>query len=99
MVRTIRRGYFGAVTVLAAMVLLCVLAGSSAASPGDTIRVSVDSSGTQANSDNFLTVGSSTSDNGRYVAFASDATNLVAGDTNGRNDIFVRDLQGGPPSA
>jgi Tol biopolymer transport system component len=29
---------------------------------------------------------------GRYVAFASRATNLVAGDTNGRTDIFVRDL-------
>jgi len=28
---------------------------------------------------------------GRYVAFASDATNLVAGDTNGKRDIFVRD--------
>jgi len=28
---------------------------------------------------------------GRYVAFASDATNLVSGDTNGFNDIFVRD--------
>lgn len=27
---------------------------------------------------------------GRYVAFASDATNLVPGDTNGRRDIFVR---------
>jgi len=31
---------------------------------------------------------------GRYVAFSSEATNLVAGDTNGLADIFVRDLQG-----
>lgn len=30
--------------------------------------------------------------NGRYVAFASDAANLVSGDTNGVTDIFVRDL-------
>ncbi|HEU0318358.1 MAG TPA: hypothetical protein VFR49_13565, partial [Solirubrobacteraceae bacterium] len=28
---------------------------------------------------------------GRYVAFASTATNLVAGDRNGASDIFVRD--------
>lgn len=31
------------------------------------------------------------SSTGRYVVFASDATNLVAGDTNGRRDIFLRD--------
>lgn len=31
--------------------------------------------------------------NGRYVVFASDASNLVAGDTNGKRDIFIRDLQ------
>jgi Tol biopolymer transport system component len=31
------------------------------------------------------------SSDGRYVAFTSDATNLVAGDTNGVKDVFVRD--------
>jgi Tol biopolymer transport system component len=30
---------------------------------------------------------------GRYVAFVSAATNLVAGDTNQISDVFVRDLQ------
>lgn len=35
------------------------------------------------------------SDDGRYVAFGSCASDLVAGDTNGRCDIFVRDMQGG----
>jgi Tol biopolymer transport system component len=29
---------------------------------------------------------------GRYLGFNSDATNLVAGDTNGETDVFVRDL-------
>jgi Tol biopolymer transport system component len=29
---------------------------------------------------------------GRYVAFSSDADNLVANDTNGATDVFVRDL-------
>ena len=31
------------------------------------------------------------SPDGRYVGFYSDATNLVANDTNGRRDVFVRD--------
>jgi hypothetical protein len=30
---------------------------------------------------------------GRFIAFSSDATNLVAGDTNNESDVFVRDLQ------
>jgi Tol biopolymer transport system component len=29
---------------------------------------------------------------GRFVAFESNATNLVSGDTNGKSDVFVRDL-------
>lgn len=33
------------------------------------------------------------SGNGRYVAFESDATNLVPGDTNGSQDVFVHDLR------
>lgn len=35
------------------------------------------------------------SDDGRFVAFVSGATNLVSGDTNGATDIFVRDLVNG----
>jgi len=37
----------------------------------------------------------SLSADGRYVAFASVADNLVAGDTNGASDVFVKDLQTG----
>jgi hypothetical protein len=33
--------------------------------------------------------------NGRFVAFVSAASNLVANDTNGAADVFVRDLQSG----
>jgi hypothetical protein len=33
--------------------------------------------------------------NGRYVAFASTASNLVAGDTNGVSDVFLADLDTG----
>ncbi|MEG3910619.1 calcium-binding protein [Microcoleus sp. Pol12B5] len=52
-------------------------------------RVSVNSAGNQGNA---LSVLPSISGNGRFVAFASNASNLVPGDTNGRADIFVRDL-------
>jgi Tol biopolymer transport system component len=39
--------------------------------------------------------GSSMSADGRYIAFGSNVPNLVAGDTNGRHDIFVRDRRAG----
>ncbi|MCL5057355.1 MAG: chitobiase/beta-hexosaminidase C-terminal domain-containing protein [Actinobacteria bacterium] len=52
----------------------------------NTVRVSVDSQGTQA--DNYSCYPS-ISDDGRYVSFYSRASNLVAGDTNGKQDIFV----------
>lgn len=55
---------------------------------GTTERVSVSGSGAQGNDDSVL---ASISDDGRFVAFASFATNLVALDTNGWSDIFVRD--------
>jgi Tol biopolymer transport system component len=53
-----------------------------------TQRVSISSRGVFANRDNN---SPSISDDGRYVAFSSLATNLVPGDTNNRRDIFVRD--------
>jgi Tol biopolymer transport system component len=53
-----------------------------------TTRVSLTSDGTQGNGASFP---SSISADGRHVAFHSNADNLVAGDTNGRNDVFVRD--------
>src|SRR5262249_27342773 len=40
----------------------------------------------------------SISGNGRYVAFSSAASNLVSGDTNNNNDIFVHDLVTGETS-
>ncbi len=54
-----------------------------------TTRVSVDSSGTQGNSNSYTPL--SMSADGRYVAFSSSATNLVTGDTNAAQDVFVRD--------
>ncbi len=58
-----------------------------------TTRVSVDSAGNQGNGDfsSFSLVPSISAD-GRFVAFKSNAFNLVPGDTNNKEDIFVRDL-------
>ena len=57
---------------------------------GTTTRVSVSTSGGDA--DGYGSFGHIAAD-GRYVAFLSDAGNLVAGDTNGVDDVFVRDRQ------
>ena len=58
---------------------------------GAMVRVSVDSSGTPA--DSASSGGPSISGDGRFVAFVSAATNLVLGDENGRADVFVYDRQ------
>jgi len=62
---------------------------------GTTTRVNVDSAGTQANRGSGLPVASA---DGRHVAFLSDASNLVANDTNGERDVFVHDLLTGSTS-
>jgi len=60
---------------------------------GITERVSVDSAGNEANDGGS---GSAMiSADGCYVAFYSNATNLVAGDTNETGDVFVHDRQTG----
>ena len=56
---------------------------------GTTMRVSVSTKGAEGNAQSQYP--SITAD-GRYVTFKSTATNLVAGDTNKYQDIFVRDL-------
>jgi len=61
-------------------------------STGTTTRVSVDSAGAQSDGDSFAP---SLSRDGRWVAFQSSATRLVAGDTNGCDDVFVHDLSTG----
>ncbi len=55
---------------------------------GRTTRISVSSSGRQANGRSEFAAISA---NGRYVAFDSQASNLVSGDTNRLSDVFVRD--------
>ncbi|MEG4087977.1 calcium-binding protein [Microcoleus sp. Pol12B4] len=54
-------------------------------------RVSVDSAGNQGNQSSIFLGSPSISPDGRFVAFVSAASNLVPGDTNASDDIFVRD--------
>jgi flagellin-like hook-associated protein FlgL len=56
---------------------------------GVTTRISTDSSGNQATGGGSAVTAISA--DGRYVAFDSSATNLVAGDTNGQQDAFIKD--------
>lgn len=55
-----------------------------------TLRASVDVAGGDPNG---ASTAPAISDNGRYVTFVSDADDLVPGDTNGVNDVFLYDLQ------
>lgn len=57
---------------------------------GTTERVSRGLNGAQPNGTSSFPV---VSNDGRYVAFLSDATNLVSGDTNGAADVFLFDRQ------
>ncbi len=79
------------VTVFLALVVWTA-AAAVVAETGDVTRVSVRSNGDQANDPSH---NPDVSADGRYVAFASRATNLVDGDTNGVMDIFVHDRQTG----
>jgi Tol biopolymer transport system component len=59
---------------------------------GITERVSVDSAGVEGDGNSFFPAISS---DGRVVSFHSKATNLVAGDTNGKEEVFVHDRVSG----
>ena len=84
----------GVVRVVAAFALVFVplLVQASGASAAAFERLSVSSGGAQGDGGSY---GPSTSADGRFTAFVSNASNLVAGDTNGRCDTFVRDAQSG----
>lgn len=58
-----------------------------------TERIDVSTGGGEADASVPLGFSSGVSADGRYVAFESGATNLVAGDTNFSQDIFLRDRQ------
>ena len=82
----------GRLIIAGAASALVALWCAAPATAHDAERVSVSSDGTGANGYSDWPVASAT---GRYVAFVSEASNLVAGDTNRSLDIFVRDREAG----
>ncbi len=81
-----RRGQVVAVAVVA----IGVIAPGTAAAAVATVPASVAHGA--AHTGNGPSSGAVVSADGRFVAFSSRASNLVAGDTNGLRDAFVRDL-------
>jgi len=61
---------------------------------GSTVRVNVSTQGVQANGGNYGTSSAAVSAFGRRVAFSSEASNLVSGDSNGEVDVFLHVLPG-----
>ena len=82
----------GIIALLALAILLVFCFISVAQAIGPTQRVSVDSSGNEGNN---TSSSPSISADGRYVAFQSDADNLVPGDNNISGDVFVHDRNTG----
>ena len=80
----------GDLAAAAALTIALSPAGTAvaASTAPKTIRVNVGTPSGQANAGAFY---ESVSGSGRFVAFESNATNLVPGDTNGVTDVFVRD--------
>lgn len=88
----------GLLHILAAALLVLTASNGAAAAeihPGPVELVSVDPAGTQAGdaaSGGSFGPGMDLSADGRWAVFESTASNLVATDTNGVSDVFVRDL-------
>ncbi len=77
-------------TLLITIILTSACTAATSYTPQvGTLRVSVANDGSQANG---RSKQPSISADGRFVAFASDASNLVPDDKNGSTDVFVRDL-------
>src|SRR5687767_7091259 len=80
------------VAASATAVALLAAAPVQAHPPGVTERVSVGPAGAAGDDDSQL---AAISGDGRYVAFWSYASTLVASDTNGTSDVFVHDRSTG----
>lgn len=80
-------------TTLTSSVLTLAIAANQptqATVPGNNILAGVSSSGDQLNQQ---IQSSDLSADGRYVVFSTTADNMVTGDTNAKEDVFLRDTQ------
>ncbi|MBV6700488.1 hypothetical protein [Kitasatospora aureofaciens] len=91
--RSTRHVLRAACTLAAAALAVTAAAPAQAAEPtAVTERVSVGLDNTQPNGASYA---QGLSADGRLAVFTSTASNLVRGDTNGKSDVFVRDLRTG----
>ena len=90
-----RTPYLAALAGAASLMTLATPASATAAVRVE--RVSVSSAGGQGDAESGVAGAraAAISASGRFVAFTSAAANLVAGDGNGRPDVFLRDRRGG----
>jgi len=79
--------------VLIALTLLPILGSGRHTAEPQTLLASVNCAGSDSGND--FSEATSISADGRFVAFQSLASDLVANDTNGTLDVFVRDLKTG----
>lgn len=77
---------------VALLTAAAVSPASAAVDPGPTELVSRSEQGVPADSDSW---DPQVSADGQFVAFTSEASSLVAGDTNGARDVFVADRADG----
>jgi dipeptidyl aminopeptidase/acylaminoacyl peptidase len=89
-IRVKRIGFLIAALVLSSTLIYKFGLSAEATVPIVNELVSANTSSMVANDDSGKP---STSADGRYIAFESSATDIVANDTNGKTDIFVRDTQ------
>jgi archaellum component FlaF (FlaF/FlaG flagellin family) len=85
----------GPSAVIVGGLLALAVAGPAMGAGGTTSRISVPIAGAPDDASNFSISDPVLSANGRYVAFYSTAANLVPGDTNNAEDVFVRDRRTG----
>ena len=79
------------VVTVAVGCFICVLSGlATVQGPAPSERISVSSSGAEGDGDSK---SPAVSFDGRYIAFESKSTDLVAGDTNLKEDVFVHDRE------
>jgi len=84
-----------AAKTISLLLILTVASGSNAGRWVEIGRVDLKPDGTPTAHPGLpdtLFSRASISNDGRWVVFASDADDLVAGDTNGQRDVFVRDM-------
>src|SRR5207248_1005348 len=76
-------------TLVVVLALLCAVPALAATFGTDPIPVSVGPSGQAANAPSGSAAISGDNRTARYIAFHSSAANLVPGDTNGMQDVFL----------